>query len=245
MEECRPTKTPMELKPDLHNDVEVTDTSKPYRELVGCLMYVMLTTRPDLSTAVNYFSRHQNRQTGKLWNGLKRVLRYIKGTLNLQLCFRKGVKEIVRCYSDADYGSEVDRKSTSGYLIQVHGNSVLWSTRRQTTVAQSSTEAEYIALASAVADLIWMKNLLLDFEVEFTEPLKVFEDNQSVIHLLHRWEHKRLKHVDIKYNFVRDYYFKNVIQVEYVNTKEQVADISTKALNGEQFLKLRMLLHLE
>lgn len=244
MEECRPVKTPMELKPDLHEDVEITDTSRSYRELVGCLMYVMLTTRPYLSVAVNYFSRHQNRQTEKLWNGLKRVLRYIKGTLDMQLCFRKGIKEYL-CYTDADFGSEVDRKSTSGYIIQVYGNPVLWSTRRQSTVAQSSTEAEYVALASAVADLIWMKNLLMDLGVELEKPPKVFEDNQSVIHLLNQWEHRRLKHVDVKYNFVRDYYLKGVIQVEYVNTKEQIADILTKALNGGQFLKLRELLNLE
>ena len=76
MEECRPVKTPIELKPDLHEDAEITDTSRPYRELVGCLMYVMLTTKPNLSVTVNYFSRHQNRQTEKLWNGLKHVLRY-------------------------------------------------------------------------------------------------------------------------------------------------------------------------
>lgn len=126
----------------------------------------------------------------------------------------------------------------------MHGNPVLWSTKRQTTVAQSSTEAEYVALASAVANLLWMKNLLLNFEVEFIEPLKILENNQSVIHLLHRWEHKRLKHVDIKYNFVRDYYFKNIIQVEYVCTRDQIVDILTKALQGEQFFKLRKLLNL-
>lgn len=96
-----------------------------------------------------------------------------------------------------------------------------------------------------MADLIWTKNLLLDFEVKFTKSLKIFEDNQSVIHLLHRWEHRRLKHVDIKYNFVRDYYFKGVVQVEYVNTKEQIGDILTKALSGEQFLNLHELLNLD
>lgn len=137
MEDCRPAKTPMELKPDLHEDAETVDTSKSYRELVGCLMYVMLTTRPDLSVAINYYSRYQTRQTDKLWTGLKRVLRYLKGTLDMQLSFRKGVKESIRCYADADYGSETDRKSTSGYLIQVYGNPVLWSTRRQSCVGHN------------------------------------------------------------------------------------------------------------
>lgn len=154
--------------------------------------------------------------------------------------FRKVEANLVCCFVDADFASGTDRKSTSGFLIQVHGNTVLWATRRQNAVALSSTEAEYIALATAAAELVWLRGLLQDLGLTWSGPLKMFEDNQSCIKLLHRPEHKRLKHVDVKFNFVRDLAEKKVIDVQYINTKEQVADILTKALPKDQHVKLRM-----
>lgn len=201
-------------------------------------MYAMSTTRPDLSAAINFFSRYQNCQTEALWNGVKRVLRYIKGTLDLGLCFRRNSEQALICYVDANHGSESDRKSTSGFFMKVYGNTVLWATRRQTIVALSSTEAEYVALAMAASELLWLRNLLEDFEVSHSLPLKIFEDNQSCIRLLHKWEHRRLKHIDVKYNFIRDLYEKGIINVEYLSTKDQVADVLTKALPIAQHSKL-------
>ncbi|KAF2895226.1 hypothetical protein ILUMI_10949 [Ignelater luminosus] len=130
----------------------------------------------------------------------------------------------------AYFGSEYDRKSTSGFLMKVFGNAVHWATKRQISVALSSTESKYIALAMTVTYLLWLK--------------KVFEDNQSCIHLLHKWEHRRLKHVDVKYNFVRDLTGKGIVDVKYICTSEQLVDILTKSLSSEQFLKLRLRLGL-
>ncbi|KAF2890427.1 hypothetical protein ILUMI_15746 [Ignelater luminosus] len=183
-------------------------------------MYVTITTRPDLSAAVNYFSRHQTHQTEELWKGLKRILRYIKGSLDLGLWFKKGKKESLLCYPDADFGSEYDRKSTSGFLMKVFGNTVYGASKKQTSVALSPTESEYIALAMAVSDLLWLKKLLEDFGILVSIPLKVFEDNQSCIHLLHKWEHRRLKHVDVKYNFVRDLTGKGIVDIKYISTSQ-------------------------
>lgn len=238
MENCHPTSTPMDPTSIPETEKKLLPDEKPYRELIGCLMYGMLATRPDLSFAVNYFSRYQHEQTEARWRGLKRILRYIKGTLSFTLCYKSG-GENMACYVDADYGSESDRKSTSGFLLKVFGNTVSWTTRRQTSVALSSTEAEFIALATAASDLIWLNNLLADFEILCEVPPKIYEDNQSCIHLLSKWEHKRLKHVDIKYNFVRDLHEKRLIIIEYLNTKDQVADILTKAIPVGQFIKLR------
>lgn len=106
-------------------------------------------------------------------------------------------------------------------------------------VALSSTEAEYVALASAATELVWMRNLLHDLNVKVDGPTVIFEDNQSCIQLLDKWEHCRLKHIDVKYNFVRDLFTKQIIRVKYVPSKEQVADIFTKGLSREQFIKLR------
>lgn len=248
MDECKAAKTPMEVKPWKEQDnpneknLECIVEKKPYRELIGCLMYLMLTTRPDLSASVNYFSRFQSNATDLHWNGLKRILRYIKGTLNYGLFYQRfgnGGGMTLPGYADADWAGDVDRKSTSGFLFRVYDATVLWTTRKQTTVALSSTEAEYVALASAATELVWLKNLLSDFHVKFEGPIVIFEDNQSCISLLSKWEHRRLKHVDVKYNFIRELFTSGVIDVKYVPSKEQVADIFTKSLTGEHFIKLR------
>lgn len=242
MEQCNPVATPMETNFELQEEdtelEEKTAEPRPYRELIGCLMYATTTTRPDLCATVNLLSRHQSHFTEKLWKGLKRVLRYIKGTLDLCLIFRKNKAPVMSCYADANFGSEADRKSTSGYLIHVYGNPVLWATRRQNCVALSSTEAEYVALAHAATELLWVEMLTRDLGIEHHGPLIIYEDNQACIRLLHRWEHRRLKHIDVKYNFIRDLAEKKKIRVEYINTKEQLADVLTKALPRDQHVTL-------
>jgi hypothetical protein len=118
-------------------------------------MYVMLTTRPDLSAAVNFFSRFQTNATDAQWFGLKRVLRYVQGTIDLGLCYDKGYDVALTGYADSDWAGDTDRRSTTGF--EVYGATVSWVTKKQSTVAPSSTEAEYVALATAAAELIWMK----------------------------------------------------------------------------------------
>jgi len=137
MEDCNPVKT-MKVKLEIKSEKR---TDKPCRELIGCLMYVMTATRPDLSAAVNYLSRYQTNPTEELWVCLKRVLRYIKGTLDLKLCYRKGKQDVLLAYADSNWNKSEDSRSTSGYLLQVFGNTVCWVTKKQTSVALSSTEA--------------------------------------------------------------------------------------------------------
>lgn len=246
MTECKPVKTPMECKP-IEEDSENSECiigTKPYRELIGCLMYLMLNTRPDISAAVNFYSRFQHNATQLHWNGLKRILRYLKGTTELGIFYGKENDIPLIGFADADWGNFKDRKSTSGYLYKVYGNIVTWTTRKQPTVALSSTEAEYVALANAATEVIWLKGLLKDLGIITNDPIIVYEDNQSVIHLLKKWEYKRLKHVDIKYNFVRDLCNEHIMEVQYVSTNNQEADILTKGLPTVQFGKLRGLLGL-
>lgn len=142
------------------------------------------------------------------WKGLKRVLRYIKGTTDFGIYYTTSEnrnESVLTAYADADWANSIDRKSTSGYLYKLYGNTICWATKKQSTVALSSTEAEFISLASCTAEYLWLKHLLNAFGIK-SEPLKLYEDNQSCIASLNKWEHKRLKHVDIKYNFVRDLY---------------------------------------
>lgn len=182
MEDCKPSKTPMEVKPS--TKLETTQSIieiKPYRELVECLMYVMLTTRPDLSAAVNYYSRFQSNVTETHWKWLKRILRYIKDTIDLCLIYKKTSTSPLVGYADSDWaGSVDDRKSTTAYLFEVFGAIVTWTTRKQTSVALSSTEAEYVALSAATGGLVWLKNLLQDFKIFIKVPVVWYEDISHV-----------------------------------------------------------------
>jgi len=148
MEDCKGSSTPMEAKPDFDTDetMEVITEQKPYKELVGCLMYIMLNTRPDLSAAVNHYSSFQSNATQQHWKGLKRILRYLKETMHYGLIYRRQQFAALIIYADSDWTESKDRKSTTGFLLEVFGNNVSWTTRKQTTVALSSTEAEYVAL---------------------------------------------------------------------------------------------------
>jgi len=248
MEECKDVKTPMEtnfVKVETIHTNEMEDGKRPYRELVGCLMYVMLNTRPDISAAVNYYSRYQETPTTEHWKGLKRILRYLKGTINVYLSFRKNQGPIITVYADADWTGDVDRKSTTGFLIELYGNPVCWTTKKQKTVALSSTEAEYVALATASTEVVWIRNFLRELGWKIEEPIIVYEDNQSCIHLLSKCEHQRLKHIDVKFNFIRDLCSNGIINVVYVPSELQKVDILTKGVVFAKFEKLRSLISLK
>lgn len=238
MDESTPISTPLKTKPPRDLIGPCIVRVKPYRELVGCLMYVMVSTRPDLSMAVNFYSQFQSNATESQWVGLKRILRYIKGTQKYGLVFTRNVTEPLIGYADADWANEYDRKSISGYLFEVFGNLTTWCTKKQRIVTLSSTEAEYVALSQAACELIWLKNLLLEMNIA-VQSVNIFEDNMSCIHLLTKPNHSRQKHIDVKYHFVKELIALNELKVLYINTNEQKADIPTKVLETTQFSKLR------
>lgn len=245
MEHCNPKRTPLNTNhAEETEDEKIITEEKPYRELVGCLSYLMLNTRPDICAAVHYFSRFQNNAKECHWNGLKGILRYLRGTTDFGLFFKRTSEDILIGHADSDWAGDRSRKSTTGYLFKVYDATVCWVTKKQTSVALSSTEAEYVALAMAAAELVWLKNLLTEFQVE-TGTVVMYEDNQSCIHSVHKTEHQRLKHVDVKYNFIRDLVLSNEMRVEYIPTKEQIADCLTKALPTPQFEKLRSYMGIE
>lgn len=188
MEYCNPTRTP--LKTDFTEETEAGKITeeKPSRKLVDCLSYLMLNTRPDICAAINFYSRFQNSANESHWNGLKRILRYLRGTADFGLFFKKTKKDVLIDYADSDWAGDTSIKSTTGYLFKVYGSTVCWVTKRQTSIALSSTEAQYVALAMAAAEFIWLKNLLKDFQVE-TGIVVIYEDNQSCIYLVHKFKH--------------------------------------------------------
>lgn len=206
MTDCKASFVPMEYRLRLEKGIEENRTSKPYRELVGCLMYVTLTSRPDLSAAVNYYSQFQSCPTHEHWTHLKRVLRYLKGTLDhgLQYTGRDGT-QMVTAFCDADWANDIsDRRSIAGYLFKVFDCTVIWTTRKQRTVSLSSTEAELCALCEATCEGVWLVRLLEDIGYKIETPIPYYEDNQSTIRIVQEpRDRSRLKHIDIKDCFVR------------------------------------------
>lgn len=242
MSDCKPVSTPIENRLRLQRGDESKRTNKPYRELVGCLVYVTLTTRPDLSAAVNYYSQFQSCPTDEHWGHLKRVLRYIRGTLDLGIQFEGDDNApIIEAYSDADWGNDTtDRRSLTGYVFRVYGCTTSWITRKQSTVSLSSTEAELIALCMTVCHGIWVVRLLEDLGIKLQGPVIYHEDNQSAIRVVEEERDTgRLKHIDIKFRFVRDHIQRGLIQMKYVPTNLQPADIMTKGLPAKLFLQHR------
>lgn len=142
-------------------------------------------------------------------------------------------------YADADWATDQqDRKSVSGFLFQIFGNAVCWSSKKQTTVATSSSEAEYVALGSGVTEAIWLAGLLDDLGIRGTTPVTIYEDNRGCIGMAKNLESKRAKHIDIKHHFIRDHVAAGNVKVEPIGTENQLADIFTKSLDVGRFQKL-------
>ena len=248
MDMCKPRSTPCELKPSAYysdEDEDIIDEPE-YRAIAGSLIYGMTCTRPDLSWVVTRLSQHLSRPTAGDWALLKQVLRYIKGTIDSKLYFRKSKNNLkLVAYSDADWASSEDRRSTTGYLFCLSdvGPSISWKSRKQPTIALSTCEAEYMALTETTQEAIYLKQVILDLKGAvdiLVEPVELFGDNQGSLALIKNpVKHNRTKHIDIKYHFIRDYYTRNIININYVETEENIADAMTKPMSKIKLNKFR------
>lgn len=156
-----------------------------YRNLIGALLYISSGTRPDISYSVNYLSRFQNCYNDNHFKYPLRVLKYLYLTRSLKLTFHKNEKaEILDCYVDADWAGDcVDRKSTTGYAIRLFGNVIHWKSKKQGSVTKSSTAAEYVALSEAVTEVKLIRDILINFDIKFEEPVKLYEDNSGALNI--------------------------------------------------------------
>lgn len=230
---CRPRETPCDLKLQYTEDaLKMTDT-KMYREAVGSLIYLATCSRPDLSFVVSRLSQYFAEPTEEQWSTVKHVLQYLKGTAEKGLCFRRSSDKLgIQAYSDADWASNVNnRRSTTGYCVTLSKNSfpVSWKTRKQPTVALSTCEAEYMALASTIQECLYLRQLLEGIDsYQYTKTI-VHEDNQGTIAFAKNpVKRQRRKHVDVKYHFIRSTVDEGKVVVMYCPTEDMIADIMTK-----------------
>lgn len=242
MTDCKGVSTPMdpnqkickEMSPKSEQEREEMK-STPYRQLIGSLLFAAQISRPDISYAVNVLSRYSNNPGKAHWIAAKRVLRYLKTTKHYKITYKEGSSEL-EGFCDADWGSDVDdRRSTSGYVFMMQGGAISWNTRRQQTVALSSTEAEYMSLVSAVQESIWLKRLEREIFPNQPKKMTISCDNRGAMQLaLNNNYSPRTKHIEIKDKFVREKLQDGSINIEYLRTDEMPADVLTKATNANK-----------
>lgn len=226
------------------NDSQRLPSNEEYRRLIGKLLYLSTHSRPDITASVCILSQKVSNPTQTDLNEVKRVIKYLKATrdLKLRLSDKKKASEL-KIFTDSDFAEDpVTRKSVGGYICFYNGGPISWSSRKQDIVALSSMEAEYIAMSEAVKEVIWLKALIEAFKRVKIFNLRVMIDNQSCIKALdNQKSSKRTKHIAVKYSFVRDYVKKKIIQLEYVPTHENTADLLTKPLQSTKIMILRQL----
>ncbi|KAG5871041.1 hypothetical protein JTB14_021188 [Gonioctena quinquepunctata] len=239
MTETRKVATPMEVNFQVKEEEPIIN-NVPYRRIICSLMYLSLVSRPDISYSVAYLSRFLDKPRKSTWEAGKRILRYLNHTKEYGLQFKKENMQELMALCDADWGGDQEtRKSVSGFVCFHAGNPIAWHSRKQTCVAQSSMEAEYISAGIASQELVNIKGILSEFKVCESVVLKI--DNVSAISLIKNFENsKRSKHIDIKYHFIKDLCLRKEIILQYIPTNENVSDMFTKPLNKEKFLKCRL-----
>ncbi len=231
MNDCKIIDTPLALKSALQSESPIFEDVNKYQQLVGSLIYLSNSTRPDIAYAVSFLARSMHAPKEIDWISGKRVLRYLKGTRDLALNYSQKDRELI-VYSDSSYAEEKDYKSVGGYVTMQAGAAITWKSTKQSIVAQSSMEAEYIALAEAAKETLWLRKLQAEIRPsQISVPTTIYEDNQSTIKLSKNPIHSnRSKHIAVRYHMIQDLVNDKVIHIEYKPTDQMVADIMTKSL---------------
>jgi len=243
LKNCKTAATPIELNHPL-NRPEVLQTKiledVPYPEIIGSLLYCCMGTRPDISYALSVLSKYSSSPRNAHWEAAKRVVRYLKETINHGLIFSKADNPKLTCFTDADWaGDQSNRRSTSGMVTMINRGPISYHAKQQSVVALSTCEAEYIAGCTAVQELVWLRRFLKELKVPYGQNTVLKCDNQSAVKLIKNPEfHKRSKHIEIRFHYIREQFSKKEFNVEYVQTENQLADIFTKALTAEKHDKL-------
>lgn len=233
MEGANSVRTP--LPTNALHQVELESTpfdASIMQKAMGYINYLAIHTRPNIAFATNLLSRYSSKPTQHHWSLAKHLLRYIKGTKNLGIEIKAGgpPRELIG-YADADYAmSNPDKKSTTGYAVTFQGNLICWKSKKQTVVAQSTTEAEFIAINVCAKQVRWMKNLLVDMKIPVGVPVIKNDNSGAVIISKELRLSENSKHIEIRYQYLRDIVARNQLNIEDISTNDMIADILTKLL---------------
>lgn len=250
MQNCKELSTPSDNSIYyIEIEEEKRKTVRPYRELIGSLMYLAICTRPDIAFSVSFLSRFLDNYTEEHWNAALKILRYLQGSQDLSIVYVGGTfpftPNSLEIYTDADYAASKDtRKSVSGSVTKFNGGPILWSSKQQKSISISTTESEFISATEGAKDALWLNSLFKELKIDLKPRLLI--DNQSALKLIQNPQfHMRTKHIDVRYKFIRETYQLKQINFEYISTDKQLADLLTKPLPRPVFQKLLSLLGLQ
>lgn len=252
-ENAKPAYTPLDagarlLKSDCpadDSDEQIAMRNVPYLQAVGAIMFLMLATRPDIAFAITKLAQFSHNPGMKHWRAVQRLLRYLRGTEHLAITYG-GIRDVatrdlaIVGYCDADWGSDADdRRSTTGYVFLINNGAVSWQAKKQPTVAQSSVEAEYMAMSQATKELMWWSYLLKGLGQSFPVPCPIFSDSQGAISLVDQpSSHSKSKHIDIRHHYIRELSERGIVIFNYMPTQSMPADLLTKALTRDVHARL-------
>jgi len=247
MDKITPRNTPLpigiildtNMSPKTDSEKKEMD-DKPYRSILGSVMWGQLATRPDLSFSISLLARFQANPGIEHWKALIHVVGYIKNTLDYGLTYSRDSDISPTAFVDADYGGCKDtRRSTSGYVFTMAGGAVTWSSKRQATVALSTVEAEYVAMSRCAQQMCWIHSWLDEVKVKYSLPGLIKGDNHGAIALTKNTkDHGKVKHIDIRHHYIRELIYSGAIILEQVPSADNLADLFTKPLPRDHHQRL-------
>ncbi|KAG5868680.1 hypothetical protein JTB14_006567 [Gonioctena quinquepunctata] len=245
MYDSNPVGTPIEkcqINEGFEDEEEISPNI-PFRSAVGSLMYLSVATRPDITFAVHFVSQAVSKPRYHHWEIVERILKYIRGTLDYGIVYEPGECSL-QAFSDSNYAGDLStRKSTSGFICKMNQGAITWFSQKQRSVSLSTMEAEYIAGSEAAKEISWLCHLIQKVcTCKISTPV-LWIDNASAVKLVHNPEfHKRSKHIDVRYHFIREKVEEGIFKVKHIAGENQIADILTKPLCRLRFEILRDLL---
>ena len=248
MENANPVATPLDpnMKLEPNSEERQPNRSNDYASLLGSLQYLAVATRPDIAYAVNRLAAYTANPSLQHYTAAKRVLRYVKGRKNYSITYHKNATRHVGPedsnhfygFSDAAFANADDRKSISGYVFIANGGAITWGSKKQTAIALLSTEAEYVTLSEASREAMWLRHLYGELGYVQREPILVLGDNNGSIAMAKNPQfHKRTKHVDIRWHWVRELVNDGLVSISDCRDPQQTADILTKQLPRPKFVQ--------
>eukprot|EP00253_Pinus_taeda_P015456 PITA_15456 len=244
MEDCKPAPSPFQSGVKLSASCTSPEVDATlYRQLVGKLLY-LTHTRPDLSFVVGLVARFMQNPSESHWKAAKRILRYVRGTVQFGIHYSAKAAPLLVGFTDSDWaGDPDDRKSTAGYVFALGSGPITWACKKHAAISLSSAEAEYRGAVEASKEALWLRQILSEFGFEQQHPTTLWCDNQSAIQFCKDpVQHQRSKHIELHMHFIRKLIHDHVLEVQYCSTDDQVAGIFTKALTEAKFTKLRYML---